>query len=365
MTMAQDFHNQEFDSGTLIKLDIFQRYLREWLPVFFAGKYQSPRVNIFDYFAGPGSDPSGSPGSPLLAVQTALEYIEKLEASRTLVSFYFFDQSKKKIEALRNEIKKYENVSTSLRIHIEHSPFEDALAKTREALRSGSNLVFIDQCGIKQVTAPVFQVLASSQKTDLLFFSASSFLKRFASTGEFARHHDVNLSDIRAARYSDIHRLVAEHYKKMIPKPIRYHVAPFSIKKDSNIYGLVFGSGHVLGLKKFLDVCWKIDPNCGEANYDIDEDQIGPTPSLFPEWNIPKKLQAFSSKLEEEIILGRVQTDAAAFIFALESGCLGVHARDVVTALINKGLLSKCDPKSRLRFSVEAIDDPRSFTAIV
>jgi len=35
---AADFHDKPFDEGTLTKLQIFELYAREWLPVFLSGK---------------------------------------------------------------------------------------------------------------------------------------------------------------------------------------------------------------------------------------------------------------------------------------------------------------------------------------
>ena len=29
-----EFHNKEYDNTTLLKLEIFKKYIREWLPVF-------------------------------------------------------------------------------------------------------------------------------------------------------------------------------------------------------------------------------------------------------------------------------------------------------------------------------------------
>lgn len=36
--MVTDIHKKPFDSATEIKLKILRNYLREWFPVFFAGK---------------------------------------------------------------------------------------------------------------------------------------------------------------------------------------------------------------------------------------------------------------------------------------------------------------------------------------
>lgn len=57
--MAKHFHESEFDDGTQVKLAIFRGYIRKWLPVFLtarkSGRNQE-QVNLFDFFAGPGTD---------------------------------------------------------------------------------------------------------------------------------------------------------------------------------------------------------------------------------------------------------------------------------------------------------------------
>ena len=61
-----DFHKKPFDEGTLTKLQIFELYAREWLPVFLSPE-RPPRseIHLFDFFAGPGTDTAGELGSPL------------------------------------------------------------------------------------------------------------------------------------------------------------------------------------------------------------------------------------------------------------------------------------------------------------
>ena len=37
-SMAKDFHNEPFDEETILKLEIFKGYIREWIPVFLSKK---------------------------------------------------------------------------------------------------------------------------------------------------------------------------------------------------------------------------------------------------------------------------------------------------------------------------------------
>lgn len=72
---GDDFHEKPFDEGTLTKLDIFQLYTREWLPVFLSSELKHPKeVHLFDFFSGPGTDGNGVLGSPLRTLEVLREY---------------------------------------------------------------------------------------------------------------------------------------------------------------------------------------------------------------------------------------------------------------------------------------------------
>ena len=62
---GRNLHNEPFDESTLTKLDLYRRYVRAWLPVFLnAPKLVVDRMQIFDFFAGPGQDEKGVSPSP-------------------------------------------------------------------------------------------------------------------------------------------------------------------------------------------------------------------------------------------------------------------------------------------------------------
>ena len=62
-----DLHRHPFDEGTITKLEIFEAYTKEWLPVFVMSSYQ--HIYIFDLFAGTGRDQKGVAGSPVWILQ--------------------------------------------------------------------------------------------------------------------------------------------------------------------------------------------------------------------------------------------------------------------------------------------------------
>ena len=136
-----------------------------------------------------------------------------------------------------------------------------------------ANLLFLDQNGVKQITEPVFQTIVRLPKTDFIFFISSSMVNRFRSVQEIRSCVPVTEDDFSRMNGTNVHRIVADSYRRWIPDRLEYYIGSFSIRKRANVYGLVFGSGHPRGIDKFLKVAWK---HGGDANFDIDQDRIDP-----------------------------------------------------------------------------------------
>jgi hypothetical protein len=129
---------------------------------------------------------------------------------------------------------------------------------------------------------------------------------------------------------------------------VEYHLAPFSIKKGANIYGVIFGSGSLLGLDKFLKVCWKADAVTGEANYNIDSDfSWGGQKSLFAEQNVIRKVDLFAHDLKE-FIRSSSPSNRDVFKFCLTKGFRPGHASDILRAMQKNNELQVVDWTSGL-----------------
>ena len=135
---AGDFHDKAFDEGTLTKLEIFQLYTREWLPVFLGPPpVAGAEVHLYDFFAGPGCDAKGTPGSPLRTLQVLQEYSRQNLAGwgHVGITAHFFDATKKKIRALEDRIKDGKLVPSGVTVDIQVLEFADALHSIRRFLR--------------------------------------------------------------------------------------------------------------------------------------------------------------------------------------------------------------------------------------
>lgn len=332
--MAKDFHNKPFDDETILKLQIFQGYIREWLPVFLSRKSFST-IYIFDFFAGPGKDLHGHEGSPLIIIDEVKKYLSNPElsyADTVSIKLFFNDDDHDKILSLQKEIESKDKASVE--IEITSNKFRQAFDDSKILLKSSSaaKLVILDQGGIKQITHDTFKELIQFPATDFMFFISSSILKRFISVEEVRQYFpDMSAEEIEGIPTTDIHRFVCQYYQKLVPSGKEFFLAPFSIKKRSNIYGIIFGTGILRGLEKFLRVCWNQDNVSGEANYDIDDDIVRNGPTLYDELNISKKKGLFEERLITFLRDFRSNNDL--YEFTLRNGCLPRHTFEILCKL--------------------------------
>ena len=113
---------------------------------------------------------------------------------------------------------------------------------------------------------------------------------------------------------------------------------PFSIKKGSNVYGIIFGASHPLAVDKFLNVAWKKNTINGEANFDIDEDMTKSQLLIFEDKK-PTKIEAFAALLREKVLNQELQTNEDVYLFTLDQGHIPAHASDVLKQMKKEGLI--------------------------
>jgi len=204
-----DFHRTPFDSETLAKLEIYEKYLAAWLPVFLAReRIAFPFVNIFDMFCGPGHDIEGNAGSPLIAARLVSEYAETIRSKNVSVRLRFNDVQSQKVKALRDALKDYPEQS-GYAYEFTSDPFDKAYKDIRPFLLRSDNasLIFADQTGIKNITPKVFREIANCNATDFLFFTSSSILNRFRNEPSITTTLGIDPEDINNTTHAPIHRL--------------------------------------------------------------------------------------------------------------------------------------------------------------
>ncbi len=347
---TRDLHIKPFDEGTKTKLEIYRSYVRAWLQVFLhADDFRRKPLQFFDFFCGPGEDSKGEPGSPLILLTELLAERSKIKERCHEIRIFFNDQDGAKIDNLKKLCAKK---SLAWQPRFESLDFADAFKKFQNEIGIGPSLVFIDQSGVKHITGSVFHFLAQAGTTDFLFFTASSAKWRF---GELLAP-EIKLP--RDVPYTDAHRVLADKYREWAPEGM--FIGHFSIKKKSNIYGLVFGSRAWRGMQKFLEIAWKLDPACGEADYEMEADTLQAEMD-FEEGKTrfkKRKVENFQEMLSEEIKSGALKTDKDVFLYCLTNGFLPRVAKDVYAQLRDSNVLRNSRPRLP-RFSADVMKEPR------
>lgn len=333
--MSEDFFKKPFTEDTNVKLSLYKEYLREWFPVFIAAHRPFKKVvNLFDFFCGPGKDSEGTSGSPLIALEVLKEYQEHVQNTSVEINLYFNDSEKEYLKTLKKNIDESDLPTDKINIHFRNKDFVELFPELIPKMENAENLIFLDQFGVKYVDEERFKVLIALPVTDIIFFISSSTFNRFHNDNNVTNVIGLSSEEIQKKPFYEIHRLVHQKYSELIPQNASYLLAPFSIKKGTNIYGLIFGSGHPLGMEKFLTICWKEDEETGEANFDIQGDKkLNLQPSLFPEDNDKRKIPTFQRQLEDKILKGELKSDIEIFVYMINNGFIGKHVSEVISNL--------------------------------
>jgi three-Cys-motif partner protein len=344
--MSKDFFNKPYTEDTNVKLELYREYLKKWFPVFIAAYKPFVKiVNLFDLFCGTGKDSEGTYGSPLIALEVLNFYKEAVEKTSVKINLYFNDQNVNYLDELKSNVEEFEFNKNKINIHFLNEDFVDLFPKILLKTKNAANLIFLDQFGIKYINKQRFQTLIELKVTDILFFISSSTFNRFPNDPNVVDIIGMDSKQIKKVPFYDIHRLVHRKYSELIPNNHSYGLAPFSIKKGTNIYGLIFGSRHPLGLEKFLEICWDMDGITGEANFDIQGDeQKQYQPSLFEEENKQNKLSKFEENLKSEILIGKLNSDLDIFLYALNNGFIARHIIPIIHHMKKQKLISVSSP---------------------
>ena len=298
--MQKDLHTSEFDEGTLTKLDIFESYTKEWLPTFVMNQFES-KLLIFDLFAGPGYSITGQEGSPIRILKQVESQIGNIFQTNKTVYLLFNELDKEKVKKLKDACNNYRDSHADLKravelkrviIKVTSLDVEYLFPKIKDSfLGKFPILLFLDQNGIKFLGDEYFLPLANARKVDFLFYSSSSFFVRFGKQDAFKNVLDIDVDKVKELPYTDIHRTIIQRLREKLPKTSQTKLYPFTIKKNTNIYGIIFGASHPRAFDKFLSTAWKENGINGEANFDIDDDRNKGQVDLFGHIELTKLMK--------------------------------------------------------------------------
>ena len=334
-----DLHSKPFDEGTLAKLEIFETYAQAWIPTFVMQGIE--KICIYDFFAGTGYDKAGAKGSPIRILETIKQHIGYIYKKQVTIKVCFNEfepnrKSQRKFELLKRSCEDYlateKSLSNVVELELLNEDFGELFPKKLNEIAQYPSLVYLDQNGIKYISSQYINALEKMNTTDFLYFVSSSYFKRFGKRIEFKQHFPINTDALKMAPYSNVHKVVIKEIKKVLPNDTELKLYPFTIKKGTNIYGIIFGAKHPLAVDKFLNIAWKFNGVNGQANFDIDDEASLGQQVLFGEQRI-SKIEAFGKNLKTKVLSYGISNNLEALNYAYDEGHMGKHAADCLRSM--------------------------------
>ncbi|MCL2417304.1 MAG: three-Cys-motif partner protein TcmP [Bacteroidales bacterium] len=344
------FHKKPFDKGTKTKVELFDAYLNESLPVFIHQKYWSD-IFIYDLFAGKGLDENGEYGTALNILKGVSRHCVAIVKNKKNLYVVLNDKEEKdslqqNVNAFLEDCKSrceapqcvFDKNNLIVKSNDFKEYFNDTIYPRLQNRPDAMKLIFLDPFNFV-MDNEVFNKLTSLPKTDFMCFIPTTYLRRFPTEPTFKKFIEEYGLMFSQTKYNHSHRIIADYIRKLVPPDKEYYIGHFSIEKPQktgtgkNYYGIIFGSNNTLGAEKFQKVCWKIDPQIGEADYNIDnEPTYGGNQDLFNE--IPLKIKAFNDDLKKLIVDAKITTDLECYRYALQKCLQPKHASTVLNKLM-------------------------------
>lgn len=334
----------EIEHHTAAKHKILRKYLDAWFPIL--GTHNK-RLVYLDGFSGPGRYAGGEPGSPVVALESALTLRAKLNAE---LVFLFIEERSDRADYLDTEIAKLK-CPRHFRITVERGSFADKTgAILGELDRAGSRLAptfaLIDPFGFSGIPYTLIKRLLSKDKCEVLITFMVSWINRFLeSPNEKIKAHIIETfgteEAIRvAAGVGDRVTALKNLYQKQLNKAARF-VRYFELRNsdDRVVYYLFFATNNKLGHLKMKEAMWKVDP-LGEFSF---SDSTDPNQKiLFPDASMGPLAEQLSSKF---LSSGQIAVKLVEDYVQDDTGYLRSHMGEALSQLESDGKLSVAELK--------------------
>jgi three-Cys-motif partner protein len=252
---------------TQAKHEILRNYLKAWFPIL--SRWER-RIIYLDGFAGPGIYSGGEVGSPVIALQTAVEH--KLRKQFQEIMFFFIEKDRQRATMLKQVLeKRFPKLPGNIKYHVQGAEFAPTLKQVLDELeqhgaRLAPTFAFLDPFGFSGFPMKLIGRLMSYDKCEVLITFMAGFVKRFLdelrapvlndlfATGEWEKarsmHEDQRLRFLLNLYETQLKDVGGASY-----------VRSFGMIGPQNqlIYYLVFGTKHWKGLEVMKEAMFKVD----------------------------------------------------------------------------------------------------------
>jgi three-Cys-motif partner protein len=238
-------------------------------------------VIYVDGFCGPGRYKGGEPGSPVIALQVALEHKERLKGE---LVFLFVDNRADRIEHLKAELGRIA-LPANFAASAEEGRFDELFLGLLRSLKEdrktlAPSFVFIDPFGFSGVPFELVQQVLQNPRCEVMITFMVNPVQRFLEhPDDTVRSEFISLfgtADVLeiANRPGDRVEMLRQLYQRQLVTVAKF-VRSFEIRDHPNrvLYYVFFASNHPLGHLKMKEAMWGVDPSGGFAFCDNTDPQ--------------------------------------------------------------------------------------------
>ena len=250
---------------TQAKHEILRNYLKAWFPIL--SKW-SGRIIYLDGFAGPGAYSGGEDGSPVIALQTAVEHSLRMHFKE--IVFFFIEKDPDRAKMLTRVLeKRFPNLPKNIKYTVQGAEFAPTLEHVLDELEEreaklAPTFAFLDPFGFSGFPMKLIGRIMTHDKCEVLITFMAGFVKRFLDEYRTPVLNALFASQEwkKARNMSARDRFLLDLYEKQLKKVGgAKHVRSFGMIGPSNqlIYYLVYGTKHWKGLDVMKGAMLKAD----------------------------------------------------------------------------------------------------------
>jgi three-Cys-motif partner protein len=262
----------ELEPHTKAKHEILKSYLGAWFPIL-ASVHQ--RIVYVDGFAGPGVYKGGEDGSPIIALNVALNH-PLLSNSKELV-FLFIERDERRVSQLKQKLNNM-NLPLHFKVSVECDSFENCINKVLDSIsEQGKHLspsfFFIDPFGPTGFPMELIKKICGQNRSEVLInFSYQSMNQWFLEDPSKHKSLDLLFGDDKWRKVLTIEPNKKEEFLRIAYQnaleELGWKVRPFCMinKHNQTQYYLFFATKNLLGMSVMKSAMWKSAP-IGDFKY--------------------------------------------------------------------------------------------------
>lgn len=269
----------DLDPHTAAKHRLLRAYVDAWFPIM---AYQTlkvragddPRLLIVDGFAGPGRYKTGEDGSPLILLKALLDHASFGDWDDMKFIFLFIEHDQERVDHLEGEVENLD-LPDNVFVEIQQGEFRDRFGELVEQTHETNmhlvpTFAFIDPFGYTQAPVSFVGRFFEFPRCEALIFLPLDAINRFLGWDKMKPTLNELFGDDRwkeALEFEGIER--REKLLSLFEESIEEQgeiefVRSFAVKTlEGRDYRLVFATGSKVGLSRFKDAMWSVDPVAG------------------------------------------------------------------------------------------------------